>query len=501
MKHIKRAFVILSTFVQYDLHHLPIVPRWIQISLQLLRCFMPHRWKKHEGTPAEKMRLAFEKLGPLWVKFGQLLSTRRDMLPEEFADELSKLQDQAPPFSSLLAIKMIEQSLRKPIGECFKIFNPTPLAAASIAQAHEATLFSGEAVVVKILRPHIHDEIQQDCRLLKRIAQLSVFLWPAIRPFKPREVVQEMKHTLDLELDLRYEAANASLLAHHFEHSPLLKVPTVYWEYSTSDILVTEQIFGTPIHQITQLKQTGVNLRRLAERGVEIFFTQVFRDRFFHADMHAGNIFVIGSPDNPQYAAIDFGIMGQISTTDQTYLALNFLAFFQRDYAHIAACHIESGWVPAETNPADLEAAFRTVLEPICARPLKDISFGQILLRLLQVGKAYKMTIQPQLLLLQKTLLAIEGLGRQLYPELDLWQTAKPFLEQWGKQHFGFKNTVRQLKKQWPFYQERLPEVLANLLKKPAPPTASKRTSTSLFVLEGLFIGLFLSYGYFMLNC
>lgn len=489
MIRIQRGITILSTVLKYDLHTLPIIPRWLTLTCQGVRCFMPHRWKPSAGTPAENLRLAFEALGPLWIKFGQLLSTRRDLLPEDFANELAKLQDKAPAFDNQLAIERIERSLGRPISACFQTFNPIPLAAASIAQVYEATLWDGQAVAVKILRPNIHEQVRQDCQLLQWLAQIAVFFWPASRPFKPVEIVTEIRQTLALELDLRYEAANASLLARHFTHSSLLKVPTVHWEYSTEQVLVTEKIIGTPISQTTQLLQQGVNMKRLAERGVEIFFTQVFRDRFFHADMHAGNIFVIGHPDNPQYAAIDFGIMGTLSTTDQTYLALNFLALFQHDYAKMATCHIESGWVPADTNPLALEAAFRTVLEPIAAKPLKDISFGQILLRLLQVGKAYHMSLQPQLLLLQKTLLAVEGLGRQLYPDLDLWQTAKPFLEQWGKKQFGWKNTVKQLKQHWPFYRDRLPEMLNQWFKKPAPlPPVKKQLSKSIMVIGALLI-------------
>lgn len=423
--------------------------------------FCPWRWfKKQKPVDGVSIRLALEELGPIFVKFGQLLSIRRDLLPDDIADELAKLQDKVPPFSGEIAKHMIEQSLGQSIETLFLEFNMSPLAAASISQVHTATLHDGHKVVVKVLRPKIHHYIQRDVALLETFAKMLFRYVPPMRRFRPIEVVEEFKRTLYDELDLLREAANASQLKRNFKNSESLHIPEVYWAYCRKNILVTEQIYGIHILDMPTLVAQNVNLKRLAERGVEIFFTQVFRDCFFHADMHPGNIFVDAQyPENPKYIAVDFGIMGSLSPDDQRYLGENFLAFFNRDYRRVAELHIQSGWVPPHTRIEVFESAIRTVCEPIFERPLKDISFGQTLLRLFQTAREFNMEVQPQLVLLQKTLLTIEGVGRQLYPDLDLWQTAKPFLEKWMRQQFGPKALFRTLKNKFPIWADRLPDL------------------------------------------
>jgi ubiquinone biosynthesis protein len=487
MNSIRRFFQIWVILLQHNLHRLPIIPPKYQTGFQLFRFFLPPAWHSVSGTPAQRTRKAFEALGPLWVKLGQLLSTRQDILPPDFAKELAELQDNVPTFPTEEAIQSLEQSLGKPLGTLFATFDLKPLAAASIAQVHTATLFSGEKVAVKILRPDIQTQVRQDCALLQKMATLLSWVWPQSRRFKPREVASEISQTLIRELNLRQEAANASLLARHFQGSPLMKVPTVYWDYCHTNILVTELIDGIQIDDIPALQKAGISFQQLAEQGVEIFFTQVFQHRFFHADMHPGNIFIVGTP-YPRYAAVDFGIMGSLTVEDQTYLALNFLAFFNQDYAKVAAYHVESGWVSPTTDIRALEADFRCVLEPIFAKPLQDISFGHMLLQLLQVAKQHDMRIQPQLLLLQKTMISIEGLGRQLYPELDLWKTAKPFLERWAKQHFGVKASFKALKARWPLIKARLPDLLAP--PPPPPPTPVWTQNGGRLVGVGLFLNM-----------
>lgn len=403
-----------------------------------------------------RIRRALEDLGPIFVKFGQILSTRQDLLPDDIAIELSKLQDQVPPFSGKHARSLIEKALHEPVATCFTEFDETPLASASIAQVHAARLTTGEDVVVKVLRPDIEPVIRRDVGLLRYIAGLAERYWRDGRRLRPCEIVNEFEKTIYDEMDLMREAANASQLARNFKDSPQLYVPEIYWPWCRRNVMVMERIYGIPVNNIEALRNAGVDLKLLSERGVEIFFTQVFRHNFFHADMHPGNIFV--APDG-KYMAVDFGIMGALSQDDQRYLAENFLAFFQRDYYRVAALHVESGWVPKGTRIDEFEAAIRTVCEPIFERPLKEISFGQLLLRLFQTARRFDMEVQPQLVLLQKTLLNIEGLGRQLYPDLDLWQTAKPFLEHWTAEQVGPRAFFKKIRQDLPLWSERLPEL------------------------------------------
>jgi ubiquinone biosynthesis protein len=402
-------------------------------------------------TRGERLRLALEELGPIFVKFGQAVSTRRDLLPADIADELAKLQDRVPPFDSAVAIASIERTFGLALGDLFGSFEPQPLAAASIAQVHVATLKSGREVVVKILRPGMREIIDLDLEVLDTLAQLADEYWADARRLRPVELVGEYRKTILDELDLLREAGNAAQLKRNFAGSPLLYVPEVYWEYCRVDVMVMERIHGVIVSNVEELRARGTNIRRLAENGVEIFFTQVFRDNFFHADMHPGNIFVqIDDPQNPRYAAVDFGIVGTLQPRDQHYLAENFLAFFDRDYGRVAALHVESGWVPRGTRVDELESAVRTVCEPIFNKPLKEISFAQVLLRLFETARRFDMRVQPQLILLQKTLFNIEGLGRQLYPELDLWQTAQPYLRRWMRERMSPRAVLRRFRAQLP---------------------------------------------------
>jgi len=402
-------------------------------------------------TRGERLRLALQELGPIFVKFGQALSTRRDLLPVDIADELARLQDQVPPFDSAIAVATIEAAFGRPLGEIFASFEREPLAAASIAQVHVAALQNGREVVVKVLRPGMQAVIERDVEVLETLAALAEEYWPGGGRLRPVEVVAEYRKTILDELDLMREAGNASQLRRNFAGSSLLYVPEVYWDYCRSNVMVMERIHGIMISRIDELKARGTNIPRLAENGVEIFFTQVFRHNFFHADMHPGNIFVqIDDPENPRYAAVDFGIVGTLDARDQHYLAENFMAFFDRDYYRVAALHVESGWVPATTRIDELETAVRTVCEPIFNKPLKEISFAQVLLRLFETARRFDMRVQPQLILLQKTLLNIEGLGRQLYPELDLWKTAQPVLRAWMRERTSPRSALKALRKQLP---------------------------------------------------
>lgn len=408
----------------------------------------------------ERLRLALQDLGPIFIKAGQIVSTRRDLLPDDIADELAKLQDQVPAFPGQKAKQIIEAELKQPLTDVFAEFDMTALASASIAQVHAATLLTGESVVVKVLRPNIRKIIERDLDLLNTMARLAERFSKEARRFKPKLMVAEIAHTLQDELDLTREGANASQLRRNFQHSPLLYIPEIHWAYSRASVLVMERISGIPINNITALKESNVNMKKLAERGVEIFFIQVFRDSFFHADMHPGNIFVSTQHlDNPQYVAVDFGIVGSLTTKDKRYLAENLLAFFQRDYQRVAELHVESGWLPSDTRIDQFEGAIRAVCEPIFERPLKDISFGQLLLRLFQTARRFNINIQPQLILLQKTLLNIEGVGRQIYPDLDIWSIGSPFLEKWLKKQFGFKAFMRRVKDNLPYWSEKLPEI------------------------------------------
>ncbi len=425
--------------------------------IRLLRYVSPSFWLSYRTRRprGERIRMALEDLGPIFVKFGQILSTRRDLLPDDLAEELAKLQDQVPPFGADKAVAIIEDAFKQPVNEIFAEFDRTPLASASIAQVHTATMHDGREMVVKVVRPDIEKVIRRDLALLYVIAGKMERYWADGRRLRPVEVVHEFEKTIIDELDLLREAANASQLRRNFKDSPILYVPEVDWNHCRKKVMVMERIHGVPVTNMDELKSMDIDFKRLAEMGVEIFFTQVFRDNFFHADMHPGNIFV---SNTGQYIAIDFGIMGTLNPEDQRYLAENFLAFFNRDYYRVAELHVESGWVPQDTRVDDFESAIRSVCEPIFEKPLHEISFGQLLLRLFQTARRFNMEVQPQLVLLQKTLLNIEGLGRQLYPELDLWDTAKPFLENWMKQQLGFHSFAKQVKHNAPLWMEQLPD-------------------------------------------
>jgi ubiquinone biosynthesis protein len=424
--------------------------------LRFLFYLSPGVWfeRRRKASRGERIRLALEELGPVFVKFGQAVSTRRDLLPSDIADELAKLQDRVPPFPGAAARRIVEQALGRAVQDAFASFDETPLAAASIAQVHVARLTDGKEVVVKVLRPDMREIIERDLEVLHALAQLAQRYWRESRRLRPIEVVDEYEKTILDELDLMREAANAAQLKRNFAGSQLLYVPEVYWDYCRVNVMVMERIHGVPISDIERLRAAGTDLKKLAESGVQIFFTQVFRHNFFHADMHPGNIFVlIDNPAEPRYAAVDFGIVGSLDPSDQQYLARNFLAVFDRDYRRVATLHLESGWVPPGTRVDEMESAVRTVCEPIFDRPLKDISFGTILLRLFEISRRFNMTVQPQLILLQKTLLNVEGLGRELYPELDIWSTASPILREWMRE----RTRPRRL---WRIFRSQLPEII-----------------------------------------
>jgi ubiquinone biosynthesis protein len=437
----------------------------------------PATWfERRKGGPrGERIRLALEELGPIWVKFGQAMSTRRDLLPVDVADELAKLQDRVPPFPGAEAKAIVEAAYGKPVGEVFAEFDEEPLAAASIAQVHTAKLRTGEEVVVKVVRPGVRARIERDLEVMYVLAGLARDYSKDGYRLRPVEVVQEYEKTIIDELDLMREAANAAQLRRNFAGSALLYVPDVYWDYCRPEVMVMERIHGVLVSDMTELRRRGTNIQALAENGVEIFFTQVFRHNFFHADMHPGNIFVqTQDPQRPVYAAVDFGIVGSLDARDQHYLAENFLAFFDRDYNRVARLHVDSGWVPKDTRVDELEAGIRTVCEPIFNKPLSEISFAQVLMRLFEVARRFDMRVQPQLILLQKTLLQIEGLGRQLYPELDLWKTAQPIMQEWGSDRLSGRNIADGLRRQLPDLSESvrmLPQVLQQFVQKAAEGT------------------------------
>lgn len=424
--------------------------------LRYLKLFMPWTWVARRAGRGERIRRSLEALGPIFVKFGQILSTRRDLLPDDIADELAKLQDQVPPFADAQARQILTKAYGQSPDEVFQRFESTPFASASIAQVHGATLHDGTEVVVKVLRPAILPVIKRDIRLLYIIADKLERYWSAGKQLRPLAVVAEFEKTILDELDLMREAANASQLRRNFSLSEELYVPEIYWPYARRNVLVMERITGIPIGNIDALRAAGVDLEKLADRGVNIFFTQVYQHGFFHADMHPGNIFV---SNEGQYIAVDFGIMGTLNPSDQRYLAENFLAFFNRDYRRVAQLHIDSGWVDKDTSLGEFEAAIRTVCEPIFDKPLKEISFGHLLIRLFETGRRFNMVVQPQLVLLEKTLLNIEGLGRQLNPDLDLWKSAKPFLQKWVADQIGPRAMLRHLKENVPLWAERLPQM------------------------------------------
>ena len=457
----------------------------------------------------ERLRLALESLGPIFVKFGQVLSTRRDLMPPDIADELAKLQDNVPPFDSDVAVAIIERAFGKPIGTLFDSFERKPVASASIAQVHFATLPThqgGAEVAVKVLRPDMRKVIEEDLALLHTMAALVERLWADGKRLKPREVVMEFDKYLHDELDLVREAANGAQLRRNMQSLDLVLIPEMYWDLCRNDVIVMQRMHGIPIGRIDALRAAGVDLKHLARAGVEIFFTQVFRDGFFHADMHPGNIMVSLQRETfGRYIALDFGIVGTLSDYDKDYLAQNFIAFFRRDYKRVAELHVESGWVPKEARIDELEAAVRSVCEPQFARPLKDISLGHVLMRLFQVSRRFKVEIQPQLVLLQKTLLNVEGLGRQLDPDLDLWTTAQPFLERWMKSQVGWPAFRDKLKNESTRYAQYLPEIPRLLHQALQPRERSddallrellheqRRTNTLLQTLMAFVIGFVLA--------
>jgi ubiquinone biosynthesis protein len=435
--------------------------------LRFIFFLSPDVWfeRRRLANRGERLRLALQELGPMFVKFGQAVSTRRDLLPADIANELAKLQDRVPPFPGTVAREIIERAHGRPVTETFSAFDETPLAAASIAQVHAANLRDGTEVVVKVLRPGMNEVIRRDLEVLYALAGLAQRYWAESRRLRPLEIVAEYEKTILDELDLMREAANASQLKRNFLGSGLLYVPEIYWDYCRIDVMVMERIHGIPISDMERLRAVGTDIALLAENGVRIFFTQVFRHNFFHADMHPGNIFVmVDEPRNPRYAAVDFGIVGTLDPRDQNYLAENFLAVFNRDYRRVALLHVESGWVPPGTRVDEMESAIRTVCEPIFDRPLEDISFGHILMRLFEISRRFNMQIQPQLILLQKTLLNVEGLGRDLYPQLDIWKTASPILREWMRERVGVRQVLKSLKTQMPELLETA-RALPSLLK------------------------------------
>ncbi|WP_372880916.1 ubiquinone biosynthesis regulatory protein kinase UbiB [Psychromonas sp.] len=461
IKELSRLYQINKTVIEYGL--IELLPKeHIPLTYRLMRCALFWIKNQHQGKNLpERLRLSLQSLGPIYIKLGQMLSTRRDLLPPIYADQLAYLQDNVPPFCGELAIRQIEKSFEQPIDSIFDDFDKVALASASIAQVHTATLKEdGRAVVVKVTRPGIEKTIQADLQLMRWLASLMQRFLKEAERLRPVEVIREYEKTIIDELDLMREGANTIQLRRNFLNSKLLYVPEIYPDYCTKNALVMERIYGIPVSDINTLKAQKTDLKLLAERGVETFFTQVFRDSFFHADMHPGNVFVsYEHPEDPLWIGIDCGIVGTLNQEDKRYLAENFLAFFNRDYRQVAQLHVDSGWVPADTPVEEFEFAIRAVCEPIFEKPLSEISFAQVLINLFNTARRYNMKVQPQLVLLQKTLLYVEGLGRQLYPQLDLWDTAKPFLENWMKEQVSPKTLIKSIRQKAPFWIEKLPEL------------------------------------------
>ena len=475
MRHFNRFFVITFTVLRFGLIDFlvdHIKQRWLARLIRLVP--MGRRLNAPRGA---RLRMALEHLGPIFVKFGQVLSTRRDLLPTDLADELALLQDRVPPFPGEQAQKLVEQAFGRPIHEIFSSFDITAVASASIAQVHFAILRDGREVAVKVLRPGMLEVIDDDLALMRTLAVWVERLSPDGRRLKPREVVAEFSNYLHDELDLVREASNAGQLRRNMQGLNLVLIPEMYWDFSSTNVMVMQRMNGVPISQLNRLKEAGVDIKQLARDGVTIFFTQVFRDGFFHADMHPGNIQVSLEPETfGRYIALDFGIVGTLTEFDKEYLAQNFIAFFRRDYKRVAELHLESGWVPPGTRVDELEGAVRAVCEPHFDRPLKEISLGQVLLRLFQASRRFNVSIQPQLVLLQKTLLNVEGLGRELDPDLDLWQTAKPFLERWMNDQVGWRGLLSRLRNEAPRYVQLLPELprLVHQALQPRPNVEAK---------------------------
>ncbi len=465
LKHVLRLVQINQVLAKHRLDEL-IQTIHLLRPLRFFSYLSPHRWTHSNELPrGDRLCLVLEELGPIFVKFGQLLSTRRDLLPDDIANALTKLQDKVVPFSDNLAGNLIQKAYDgQSLDTLFAHIDYTPLASASIAQVHAARLIDGREVILKLVRPGIEHDIRRDVALLYAIADLTERYWSHGKRLRPRAVVAELEKSLFDELDMIREAASANQLRRNFAGSQLLYIPDIHWSLTRSNLLVQERIYGINVSDIDQLKAKKVNLERLAEIGTEIFFTQAFKHGYFHADMHPGNVMVdVSDPDNPYYVAVDFGIMGTLSPIDQRYLSDNFLAFFNHDYRRVAELHIKSGWVPADTRIDEFEAAIRSVCEPLFARPLKEMSFGQLLLRLFQTAGRFNMEVQPQLVLLQKTLLNIEGLGRQMYPDLDLWKTAKPILEKWLQERTSWKAALNNIRQEMPVWAETLPKLPAML--------------------------------------
>ena len=470
---ISRLLQIQRVLVRHGLDEIILATHLFR-PLRFAFYLSPATWLRRDSdTPrAERLRLALEELGPIFMKFGQMLSTRRDLIPPDIADELEKLQDRIPPFPAAEAQRIVADAYGRPVSAAFARFDEQPLAAATIAQVHGAQLPDGKEVVVKIVRPGIQELIARDIGVMYALADLANRYWADAHRLRPSELVREYEKTILDELNLMREAANAAQLRRNFAGSTLLYVPEVFWDHCRKNVMVMERVHGVLINNVAELERRGANIKRLAENGVEIFFTQAFKHNFFHADMHPGNIFVIlDDPQNPRYAAVDFGIVGTLDPRDQHYLAENFLAFFSRDYRRIAELHIDAGWIPANVRVDELESAVRTVCEPIANKPLREISFGQVLISLFEAAQRFDAQMQPQLLLIQKTLLQIEGVGRQLYPDLDLWETAQPLLRQFMLERYSIRGTIKQLRGQLPDLVQalkRLPPLASNVIQRAA---------------------------------